>query len=153
MKRRKNRKPDPALAFQHLTAALESLDKATRYAPHSWGLDYAASQLYNVWAEAQEHGAGKPRRNSPGSLQVNVIKGGPSTYKFDVSGKVGRIEVKGRSLSYTVGLDRAPAITKAYRIVRVFRADGSGRDVPYGALKKVREAVAAEIAKLERNRR
>ena len=85
---------------------------------------------------------------NPGKLRVSAVPNGAMSYKFLVSGTVGRIAVKGTSLVYYKELYRHSPMVEADQITRVFRADGGGA-VPSATRRKVVEAVAAEIRKME----
>ena len=76
-------------------------------------------------------------------IDIQRSKHGP-TFRGVISGKVGRIGVSGRVHNFHAGLDDlSPHLVG--QIVTVNRADGSGRDLPTGAVISVQRAVFAAL--------
>ena len=83
-------------------------------------------------------------------LDIRAIRSrhGP-TYKFEVSGVVNRIAVTGYTRPVHIGLDEiTPRLVHDKLVLN--RADGRGKEVPYGARQKVEKAVLEELRGLER---
>lgn len=74
-------------------------------------------------------------------------KHGP-TYKIKIAGRIGRIEVRGETTPVYFGIDEINH-SLAQKITRVFRADGSGRAVPFATRHKVIDAVFCKLTKLK----
>jgi hypothetical protein len=78
---------------------------------------------------------------------INVeLKQSGSTYKAVISGNVGAIEVEGESTQYSHGIDElSPTLVSSILRNKIHRADGFGKSVPMGAVRKVEAAVLAKL--------
>jgi hypothetical protein len=78
---------------------------------------------------------------------INVeLKQSGSTYKAVVSGNVGAIEVEGESTQYLHGIDElSSTLVRSILLNKIHRADGLGKSVPMGAIRKIEAAVLAKL--------
>jgi len=76
-------------------------------------------------------------------------KGKGEHIEVEISGTVGRIEVKGELRRVSLGLDEiTPRLVS--RQVTLNRADGSGKAVPSGAKRKVEQALLKKLQEMQR---
>jgi len=82
-------------------------------------------------------------------LQLTVIKSKyGNTYKLEIVGKVGRIQVRGHTDPVYLGLDSINS-RLANDVTHTFRADGSGKEVPFSVKNKVVSAVLSKLLEVD----
>ncbi len=85
----------------------------------------------------------------PKTLNLQVVKSKHGeTYKVKIAGRIGRIAVHGETTPIYLHIDEINH-SLAQKITRVFRADGSGRTVPFATRRKVIDAVFCKLTKLK----
>lgn len=109
--------------------------------------DTLAKAVGDIDRKRAEWRGANPAKAAGLILRAVKSKHGP-TYMLKASGKVGRIEVTGETLPINVTVDALDLTTARHASVRIRRADGSGRALPFGAQQKIDRAVEAKLREL-----
>ena len=76
-------------------------------------------------------------------LQLRRSKRNPCAVRIEIGGRVGRINVRGKTTTVFIGIDDLDQSGLAHSITRVNRAEGG--KLPFGAQSVVEDAVIAKL--------